>query len=288
MIGKVEAGFAMRLIFNLLLVPLLEHKFLNSNALVHSFHVHTAWTLVNLRAWNNTLGGVLPLGASKNKKNRKTYGRNTNASDEEDVEEVDTAISEESLDILALDFKKSLEAAKEKLEADLMKISATRATPGLVDTIEIELDSKTTRQLRHLAHVVTLDNNVLKVEPIQKEHLTPIFCTLTMELANYKVQLENGFILVNIPSQGAKARLQALEIVKNIQNNSKASIRVLRQDAMNKLRKKKGGLSEDMLFRQEVCKGRDVELQKRIEEIFKRVAAALDAACTAKIKSLAP
>ncbi|KAK2194836.1 bifunctional RRF superfamily/Ribosome recycling factor domain/Ribosome recycling factor [Babesia duncani] len=283
MIGKVEAGFAMRLIFNLLLVPLLEHKFLNSNALVHSFHVHTAWTLVNLRAWNNTLGGVLPLGASKNKKNRKTYGRNTNASDEEDVEEVDTAISEESLDILALDFKKSLEAAKEKLEADLMKISATRATPGLVDTIEIELDSKTTRQLRHLAHVVTLDNNVLKVEPIQKEHLTPIFCTLTMELANYKVQLENGFILVNIPSQGAKAR-QAFGTL----GLCKKKCRVLRQDAMNKLRKKKGGLSEDMLFRQEVCKGRDVELQKRIEEIFKRVAAALDAACTAKIKSLAP
>ncbi len=131
------------------------------------------------------------------------------------------------------------------LEAELVKIRAGKASPGMLDGIFAEYYGNPT-PISQVANVSALDARTLTVQPWEKSMLAVIERAIIAANIGINPQNDGTTIRLFMPALTEERRLELVKKCSAEGENAKISIRSLRRDAIENIKRlEKDGLSED-------------------------------------------
>ena len=162
-------------------------------------------------------------------------------------------------------------AAVEHLKQELSRVRTGRANPSMLDQVKVDAYG-TQMKLIELASVTTPEPRMLLISPFDNNNTGLI--AKGIEKANIGLQpiVEGSVVRISIPPMDEAARNEKAKLCHRHGEDSKVSIRNVRRDGNDFIRKMKAnGLSEDEI------KGHEKKIQKltddychQIEELVKK------------------
>ena len=148
----------------------------------------------------------------------------------------------------------NLDVAKEamtevviRLESVLAKIRAGKANPQMLSTVKVDYYGVQT-PLSQAANVSTPDAQTLSIQPFDKSLITDIEKAIIDANLGFNPSNNGEKVIVNVPPLTEERRISLVKQVKSEIENSKVSIRNIRQRANDEIKKLgKEGLSEDLV-----------------------------------------
>ena len=148
----------------------------------------------------------------------------------------------------------NLDVAKEamtevviRLESVLAKIRAGKANPQMLSTVKVDYYGVQT-PLSQAANVSTSDAQTLSIQPFDKSLITDIEKAIIDANLGFNPSNNGEKVIVNVPPLTEERRISLVKQVKSEIENSKVSIRNIRQRANDEMKKLgKEGLSEDLV-----------------------------------------
>lgn len=168
----------------------------------------------------------------------------------------------EFIDKAKLEFEKALKF----LESELSKIRASRATPALVEDIEVNaFGSKF--QLKQLSAISAPQTNQIVIQPWDTSYIEPIEKAISQSGLGMSAVVDKNVIRLSLPQLTDEYRQQLTKVLNEKAEQTKQIIRRLREDAWNKIQsaQKEKQISEDDKFR-----GKN-ELQKVVDEYNEKI-----------------
>jgi ribosome recycling factor len=158
-----------------------------------------------------------------------------------------------------------MQDAIKHLKNELGKLRAGRATPSMLDSVQVEYYGSMT-PLNQVANVNTPDARTLVIQPWEKSILQDIERAIINANLGYNPQNDGDIIIINIPQLTEERRGLMVKNVKAEAEHAKVSIRNARRDANDAIKKEqKDGLSEDL------AKSAEDDVQKVIDETSKSI-----------------
>lgn len=144
------------------------------------------------------------------------------------------------------DSKALMEKAIGHLEAELLKVRAGKASQQMLDGVFVDYYGTNTA-LGQIANVNTPDARTIVVQPWEKTMLGPIEKAILGANLGFNPQNDGQVIRIAVPPLTEERRKDLVKKAKLEAENAKVSIRNIRRDA-NELIKKavKDGLAEDL------------------------------------------
>jgi ribosome recycling factor len=141
--------------------------------------------------------------------------------------------------------EESMEKAMQHTSAELTKIRAGKASPAMVEDLRVDYYGSPT-PISQVANVATPDARTLLIKPWEKGMLGEINKAIKNSDLNLNPLQEADAIRLNIPALTEERRKDLVKQVKNETENGKISIRNVRKDVNDTLKKlQKEGTSED-------------------------------------------
>jgi len=143
------------------------------------------------------------------------------------------------------DAQASMDKAIDHCEAELTKIRAGKASAGMLDGIFVDYYGSATA-LSQVASINTPDARTLLVQPWEKNMLVPIERAI-ME-ANIGINPQNDGVVIRlvVPPLTEERRRDLVKKVKEEAERGKITVRNIRKDANEKIKKLKGeSVSDD-------------------------------------------
>jgi len=156
--------------------------------------------------------------------------------------------------------KPELEKAIIHLKGELMKIKTGRATPTMVEDIEIECYNQKF-PVKQLASISTPQPRLIVIQAWDKAVLPDIERGIRNK-SGFSPIVDGDLIRINIPTLNEEQRREYVKIIADKSEETRISIRLHREDVWKKIQEmeKKGEIREDDKFR-----AKD-ELQKMIDD----------------------
>lgn len=158
-----------------------------------------------------------------------------------------------------------MQKSLDSLQREFLTVRTGRANPAILDRVEVDYYGTPT-PLKSLANISAQDGRSLVIQPYDKGALKEI------EQAIHKAQLgltpnsDGSIVRINIPQLTEDRRKELSKQVKKIGEEAKVSVRNIRRDCDQELKKfKDEGISEDEIKR----KGDD--LQKLTDKYTKEI-----------------
>ena len=144
--------------------------------------------------------------------------------------------------------KKSLSA----LEEEFNTLRTGRASPALFDKIRVEYYGNPT-PLNQVATISVPEARLVVIQPWEKSIIGDIEKAIQKSELSVNPSNDGKVIRINIPPLTEERRKEYVKVAKNMAEQSRVSIRNVRRDANDELKKaqKDGALSEDELKRAE-------------------------------------
>jgi ribosome recycling factor len=162
--------------------------------------------------------------------------------------------------------KPEFEKAFKFLEAEVAKIRTSRASPSLVEDIEVNaFGSKF--PLKQLGAISTPQTNQLVIQPWDISYIEPIEKAIAQSGLGMSAVVDKNVIRLNLPTLTEEYRQALTKVLSEKSEQTRQTIRKLREDAWNKIQiaQKAKEISEDDKFR-----GKD-ELQKVIDDYNEKI-----------------
>lgn len=162
--------------------------------------------------------------------------------------------------------KPEFEKAFKFLEEELLKIRTSRATPALIEDIEVSaFDSKF--PLKQLGAISTPQTNQIVIQPWDASYIEPIEKAISNSGLGMSVAVDKNLIRLSLPLLTEEYRKTLSKKLNEKAEQTKQTIRRQREDTWNKIQaaEKAKEISEDDKF-----KGKD-DLQKVIDEYNKKI-----------------
>jgi ribosome recycling factor len=162
--------------------------------------------------------------------------------------------------------KPEFEKAFKFLEGEVAKIRTSRASPALVEDIEVNaFGSKFA--LKQLGAISTPQTNQIVIQPWDSSYIEPIEKAISQSGLGMSAAVDKNVIRLNLPSLTEEYRQQLAKALNEKAEQTRQTIRRQREDAWNKIQaaQKEKQISEDDKFR-----GKD-ELQKVIDEYNEKI-----------------
>ncbi|HPY82111.1 MAG: ribosome recycling factor [Bacteroidales bacterium] len=177
---------------------------------------------------------------------------------------------EEEVQLILEDTEERMQGPLRKLDSDLSKLRAGKASPTMLDAVKVDYYGTMT-PISQVANINTPDPRTLVVQPWEKGIIATIEKAILQANLGLTPINDGQLIRINIPVLTEERRKELVRQVKNESENAKVSVRNIRRDANEMLKKlQKDGLAED------VVKQNEIEIQKitdsAIEKIDKKVA----------------
>jgi len=172
------------------------------------------------------------------------------------------ATYKEFIDKVKPEFEKSFKF----LEGELAKIRTSRASPTLVEDIEVNaFGSKFT--IKQLGAISTPQTNQIVIQPWDVSYIEPIEKAISQSGLGMSCAVDKNVIRLNLPQLTEEYRLSLGKILNEKAEQAKQTIRRQRDDAWNKIQtaQKEKQISEDDKFR-----GKD-ELQKVVDDYQEKI-----------------
>ncbi|GAK38475.1 ribosome recycling factor [Paenibacillus urinalis] len=145
--------------------------------------------------------------------------------------------------------KKNAEERMDKailaLKRDLSTLRAGRATPALLDRIQVEYYGAPT-PLNQLANINTPDSRTLMIQPWDKSSLADIERAIMKSDLGLTPANDGAMIRLSIPPLTEERRTELVKFTKKFGEEAKVAIRNIRRDANDDIKKlEKSEISED-------------------------------------------
>lgn len=122
------------------------------------------------------------------------------------------------------------------LADEFAKLQVGRATPGLVDNIRVDAGYGV-MPMNQLANIVVMDNSTIKIEPWDKTIVAAIEKAIYDANTGLTPQGMGDYVMINVPALTQERRHQIVKQVHNYGEDAKISVRQVRQDARDDVRK---------------------------------------------------
>lgn len=156
------------------------------------------------------------------------------------------------------DTKAKMTAAIEHLKLDLKNIRTGRANPGMVEHVMVEVYGSGMR-LKDIASISVPDSRQLLITPFDPQNANVI--AKSIEKANLGVTpiADGHSVRIKIPAMTEEVRKKMAKICHDEKEKTKVSIRNIRRDSNETVRKQKadGEIAEDIMKK----------LEKNIQEL---------------------
>ena len=162
--------------------------------------------------------------------------------------------------------KPEFEKSFKFFEGELAKIRTSRATPSLVEDIEVNaFGSKFT--IKQLGAISTPQINQIVIQPWDISYIEPIEKAISQSGLGMSCAVDKNIIRLNLPMLTEEYRQSLNKILNEKAEQTKQTIRRQREDVWNKIQaaEKAKEISEDDKFR-----GKD-ELQKVIDDYQEKI-----------------
>ncbi|TBL77761.1 ribosome recycling factor [Paenibacillus thalictri] len=145
--------------------------------------------------------------------------------------------------------KKNAEERMDKalgaLRKDLASLRAGRATPSLLDRIQVEYYGALT-PVNQLANINTPDSRTLMIQPWDKSSVSAIEKAIMKSDLGLTPSNDGSSIRIMIPALTEERRAELVKMTKKFGEEAKVAIRNIRRDANDEIKKlEKSGISED-------------------------------------------
>ena len=168
------------------------------------------------------------------------------------------------------DSKLHMQKAIEHLEVELSKIRAGRANPSMVDSVHVDYYGTST-PLNQVSSVTVPDARTIAIQPWEKSMLVPIEKAIQAANLGFNPQNDGNLIRINIPVLTEERRKELVKKTRAEAEHSKVSIRNIRRDANEHIKKEAKSVPED------VIKGLEDQVQKLTDQYIALVDKHLDA-----------
>lgn len=142
------------------------------------------------------------------------------------------------------DAKSHMDKAIEFCDGELIKIRAGKAMPSMLDGIIIDYYGTPT-PLNQVGTVNTPDARTLVIQPWEKSMLSPIEKAIMESNLGLNPQNDGVIIRLNVPPLTEERRRDLVKKVKEEAERGRISIRNIRKDANEKIKKSKADGSSD-------------------------------------------
>lgn len=143
------------------------------------------------------------------------------------------------------DTKTHMDRAIEFIDSELTKIRAGKASPSMLDSVTVDYYGTPT-PLNQVGTVNTPDARTLVIQPWEKSLLGPIEKAIIESNLSLNPQNDGQIIRINVPPLTEERRKDLVKKVKAEAEGGKVTIRNIRKDANEKIKKlKTEGVSED-------------------------------------------
>jgi ribosome recycling factor len=152
---------------------------------------------------------------------------------------------EEDLQFIFDSAKEGMDNAIERLEHELARIRAGKASPAMLSSVQVEYYGSMT-PLKNVANVNTPDSKTLMIQPFEKGILEEIEKGIMRANLGFNPGNDGKVVRISIPPLTEERRRDLVKQAKAVAEQGKVSIRNARKDANDEIKAmQKDGLSED-------------------------------------------
>ena len=152
-----------------------------------------------------------------------------------------------------------------RLSQELTKIRAGKAMPNMLDALNVDYYGNST-PVHQVASITTPDARTLIIKPWEKAMIGEIEKAIINSDLGLNPQNDGEIVRINIPALTEERRMILVRQAKAAAENGKVSIRNIRKDTNEQLKKLlKEGASEDLI------KDAEVKVQKHTDEHVKKI-----------------
>lgn len=182
----------------------------------------------------------------------------------------------EQTDIILSNAQSQMDKGLQHLDSELLKVRAGKATPQMVDGINVEYYGSPT-PLSQVANVTTPDARTIVIQPWEKSMIQPIEKAIMMANIGLTPQNDGVIIRLYLPPLTEERRKELVKKVNAEGESAKIVVRNARRDAIEGIKKlQKDGLSED------IAKG----LENEVQALTDKQIAKVDSVCKDKEKEI--
>ncbi len=134
------------------------------------------------------------------------------------------------------DYKKRMQGAIDNLIKNFSGIRSGRASSTLVDSILVDAYGQNMK-IKDLASVSVPEARTIKISVWDNNLVSYVEKSIVNSSLNLSPMTEGQVIRINLPELTAERRLELAKNVKRISEEAKVSIRNIRQDGMNFIKK---------------------------------------------------
>jgi ribosome recycling factor len=175
----------------------------------------------------------------------------------------------EEIELFLDEAKELMQKAVEHTSAELLKIRAGKAMPNMLDGIMVQYYGSPT-PLSQVSSVTTPDARTLAIKPFERKTISDIEKAIINSDLGLSPQNNGEIIILTIPMLTEERRINLVKQSKNECESGKISIRTVRKDIMDSLKKlQKDGAAEDDIKRAEdVVQKYTDQYSSKIDEIL--------------------
>ena len=155
----------------------------------------------------------------------------------------------EELDFIIEASEESMIKSISFLEKELLNIRAGKANPNMLSSVKVDYYGSQTL-LNQIANINTPDSQTLSIQPWEKDKLEDIEKAILSSNLGFNPMNNGESIIISIPPLTEERRIELVKIAKSEAENAKVSIRNVRKEANNEIRK--SDASEDMKSNYEI------------------------------------
>ncbi|KAA0991399.1 ribosome recycling factor [Dyadobacter aurulentus] len=153
----------------------------------------------------------------------------------------------EEIELYLDDARDTMEGAIKHLIIELGKIRAGKASPQMLEGLQIEYYGSMT-PLQNVATINTPDARTIAIRPFEKKIINEIEKAIRNGNLGFAPSNDGEMIRISVPPLNEERRRELVKRAKNEIETAKINIRNIRQDANNSLRKlTKEGVAEDLI-----------------------------------------
>ncbi|SIO24340.1 ribosome recycling factor [Algoriphagus halophilus] len=157
----------------------------------------------------------------------------------------------EEIDLFLDEAKELMQKAVDHTASELLKIRAGKAMPNILDGIMVQYYGAPT-PLSQVASINTPDARTLSIKPWEKNLIGEIEKAIINSDLGLAPQNNGEIVILTIPALTEERRISLVKQAKNECENGKISIRTVRKDTNDSLKKlQKDGAAEDEIKRAE-------------------------------------
>jgi ribosome recycling factor len=141
-----------------------------------------------------------------------------------------------------------MEKALQALKRDLNTVSTGRATPNLLDTVRVDSYGNFV-PLNQISNISVTDSTTITIQPWDKTVVNAIAKSIMEANLGLNPQVDGMVLRINIPKLSEERRKELVKLIKKYGEDKKISVRNLRRDALDEIKKQKNAFSEDEVKR---------------------------------------